>query len=366
MLKFIHAADFHLDSAFAALTPRQAAARRRESRDLPVRLANYVNQNGIELVLLAGDLFDSADAYRDTAESLSAALGQMAAQVYIAPGNHDWYGPGSPYLTVEWPDNVHIFTQPRIEALEWPEKNLVLHGAAFTAPEQAEGFLTGFTAPADGRLHIGLLHGELDPSETRYDPLRREEIAESGLAYLALGHIHKRTEALTLGRTFCAWPGCPEGRGFDELGEKGFYSGTIDDSGKVSLTFIPFARRRYEILTVDVTDQDPRAAIEAALPLDTSRDLYRIILTGETGVGGVHPSALQEALAGRFYTLEIRDRTHLAEDLWARAEEDSLRGLFLKDLKARLDAAETDEVRQQITMAARFGLAALDHRDLDS
>ena len=134
MLKFIHAADFHLDSAFAALTPQQAAARRRESRDLPVRLANYVNQNGIELVLLAGDLFDSADAYRDTAESLSAALGQMAAQVYIAPGNHDWYGPGSPYLTVEWPDNVHIFTQPRIEALEWPEKNLVLHGAAFTAP----------------------------------------------------------------------------------------------------------------------------------------------------------------------------------------------------------------------------------------
>lgn len=97
-----------------------------------------------------------------------------------------------------------------------------------------------------------------------------------------------------------------------------------------------------------------------------ARDLYRIILTGETGAGGVHPSALQEALAGRFYTLEIRDRTHLAEDLWARAEEDSLRGLFLKDLKARLDAAETDEVRQQITMAARFGLAALDHRDLDS
>ena len=90
MLKFIHGADFHLDSAFAALPPRQAAARRRESRELPQRLANYVNQNGIELVLLAGDLFDSASAYRDTAESLSAALGQMAAQVYIAPGNHDW------------------------------------------------------------------------------------------------------------------------------------------------------------------------------------------------------------------------------------------------------------------------------------
>ena len=122
MLRFIHAADFHLDSAFAALTPRQAAARRRESRELPVRLANYVNQNNIDLVLLAGDLFDSAASYRDMAEELSAALGQMEAQVYIAPGNHDWYGPGSPYLTVKWQENVPIFTQPRLETMEWPEK----------------------------------------------------------------------------------------------------------------------------------------------------------------------------------------------------------------------------------------------------
>ena len=314
MLRFIHAADFHLDSAFAALTPRQAAARRRESRELPVRLANYVNQNNIDLVLLAGDLFDSAASYRDTAEELSAALGQMEAQVYIAPGNHDWYGPGSPYLT--------------------------------------------------GKLHIGLLHGEIDPSEARYDPIRKEEIAASGLAYLALGHIHKRAEPLTFGGTVCAWPGCPEGRGFDELGEKGFYSGTIDDSGKVSLTFVPFARRRYEILTVDVTDQDPRAAIERALPADTAQNLYRILLTGETGEGGVHTDALKAALADRFYALELRDRTRLAEDLWAKAEEDSLRGLFLRDLKQQLAQAQTEEDRQRVTMAARFGLAALDHRDL--
>ena len=341
MLKFIHGADFHLDSAFAALPPRQAAARRRESRELPQRLANYVNQNGIELVLLAGDLFDSASAYRDTAESLSAALGQMAAQVYIAPGNHDWYGPGSPYL-----------------------KRLVLHGAAFTASEQSAGFLSGFAAPKDGNLHIGLLHGEIDPAEARYDPIWKEEIAASGLAYLALGHIHKRTEPLTCGRTVCAWPGCPEGRGFDELGEKGFYAGTIDDTGKVALTFVPFARRRYEILTVDVTGQAPRAAIEAALPTETVQDLYRILLTGETGEGGAQAEALQEALADRFYALEIRDQTRLAEDLWARAAEDSLRGLFLRDLKSRLDSARTEEERQRITMAARFGLAALDHRDL--
>ena len=364
MLRFIHAADFHLDSAFAALTPRQAAARRRESRELPVRLANYVNQNNIDLVLLAGDLFDSAASYRDTAEELSAALGQMEAQVYIAPGNHDWYGPGSPYLTVKWPENVHIFTQPRLETMEWPEKNLVLHGAAFTHGEQADGFLTGFTAPADGKLHIGLLHGEIDPAEIRYDPIRREEIAASGLAYLALGHIHRFDGLHREGNTYWAYPGCPEGRGFDELGEKGFYTGIIDEDGKISLDFVPFARRRYEILTVDVTGQDPRTAVEGALPAETARDLYRILLTGETGEGGVSLEALQETLADQFYALELRDQTRLAEDLWARAEEDSLRGLFLRDLKQQLAQAQTEEDRQRVTMAARFGLAALDHRDL--
>ena len=132
----------------------------------------------------------------------------------------------------------------------------------------------------------------------------------------------------------------------------------------MSLRFVPFARRRYEILEVDVTGKTPRAAVEAALNGDTAQHLYRILLTGETAEGGVDAAALQEALADRFYALEIRDHTRMAEDVWARAEEDSLRGLFLKNLRGKWNAAQTDEERQTITQAARFGLAALDHRDL--
>lgn len=361
MLKFIHAADFHLDSAFGALTAQQAASRRREGRELCFRLADYVNRNGVDLVLLAGDLFDSASAFRETGEQLAQALGQMEAPVFIAPGNHDWYGPGSPWQTVDWPENVHIFREDRMTAVELPKWSLTVHGAAFTASEQTAGLLTGFTAPADGRTHIGLLHGELDPAEARYDPIRREEIAASGLDYLALGHIHKRMEPQTYGRTLCAWPGCLEGRGFDELGEKGFYEGTVEN-GTVSLRFVPFARRRYEILEVNVTGRDPRAAVEAALPTDTERDLYRILLRGETGEGGVNVAALREALTERFYALEVRDHTRMAEDVWARAGEDSLRGLFLRELRKRWDEAGEEE-RETVTRAARFGLAALDHRE---
>jgi len=327
-----------------------------------VRLTDYVNKNGIDLVLLAGDLFDSGSVFAETVEQLSAALGRMEARVFIAPGNHDWYGPGSLWERVDWPENVHIFRENRLTAAE--AGNVVVYGAAFTGMEQAEGLLTGFTAPEDGKVHIGLLHGEIDPAERRYGPVRGEEISASGLSYLALGHIHKRMEPKRYGKTLCAWPGCLEGRGFDELGEKGFYQGSIGDDGKVTVTFVPFAWRRYERLEVDVTGQEPRRAVEAALPEDTARHLYRITLTGETGEGGVNLAALEEALEDRFYALELRDATRMAEDIWQRAEEDSLRGLFLRNLREQWQSAKTEEERERVTRAVRFGLAALDHRDL--
>lgn len=360
MLKFIHAADFHLDSAFGALPAGQAAERRRESRELAFRLADYVNAHGVQLVLLAGDLFDSAAPYRETGEALAQALGRMNAQVFAAPGNHDWYGPGTPWVTADWPENVHIFRENAMTAVSLP--GVTVHGAAFTSPEQGESLLAGFSAPEDGQVHLGLLHGEIEPAEARYDPLRREEIAASGLTYLALGHIHKRGEPRTYGKTLCAWPGCAEGRGFDELGEKGFYEGAVDEGGHVSLTFVPFARRRYEILEVDVTGRSPREALEAALPKDTADDLYRVLLTGEAVEAGA--KALETALAGRFYALEVRDHTRVAADVWARAGEDSLRGLFLRELRAKWEAAADEAEREAVALAVRFGLAALDHRDL--
>ena len=364
MFRFIHAADFHLDSPFGALSPQQAAARRQESRELPFRLADYVNAHQIDLVLLAGDLLDGHSAFRETGEQLAQALGQMQADVFLAPGNHDWYAPDSVWETVAWPENVHLFKSSQMTAIESPRTGAVVCGAAFTGAEQAESLLKGYTAPQDGRIYLGLLHGEIEPSEARYNPLRREEITSSGLRYLALGHIHKRTEPLRFGQTVCAWPGCPEGRGFDELGEKGFYQGTVSDDGTVTLEFVPFARHRYEILQVDVTGQPVRSAVEAALPSGTKQDLYRIVLTGETGAQGAEASAIQTAFADRFNTLEVRDCTRIAEDVWARAEEDTLRGLFLRSLREQLRQTEDETERETIMQAVRFGLAALDNRDL--
>ena len=362
MLTVLHGADFHLDSPFAGLRPEQAAARRRESRDGCRRLAAEARARKADLVLLAGYLFDSGSAFRETGEALREALGQIPAPVFVAPGNHDWYGPGSPYAELDWPENVHIF-RGGLEAVELPALNAVVYGAAFTGPEQTQSLLRGFSAPEDGRLHLMVLHGEAGVTEGRYNPLPKEEIAASGLHYLALGHIHKPGQ-LQMGRTLCAWPGCLEGRGFDETGERGFYQAELDGSG-ARLTFVPFARRRYEIREVDVTGREPLTAVLAALPEETVEDLYRIVLTGETDDKGVDLAALREALTGRFYALELRDHSRIARDLWERAGEDSLRGLFLRELRQAMEQAKTPEEQERINQAARFGLAALDHRDMN-
>ena len=166
-VKIVHAADFHLDSAFGALSAEQARQRRRESRELLTRLSNYVNQNGVDLVLLAGDLFDSDTTYRETLEALSEALGAMQARVFIAPGNHDPYSAKSPYATLSWPENVHVFTSKTVERVELPELQCAVYGAAFTAPVQDESLLAGFRAPEDDFIHLMVLHGDISATESR-------------------------------------------------------------------------------------------------------------------------------------------------------------------------------------------------------
>ena len=139
--------------------------------------------------------------------------------------------------------------------------------------------------------------------------------------------------------------------------------GTVSDDGAVEATFVPFARRRYEIVEADVTGRTALEAAEQAIHGDTRRDLYRIILTGEAD-GTVDAGAVESALRERFYALEVRDETRVAADVWAGAGEESLRGLFLRTLRQKWDSAPDEDTRRRIALAARFGLAALEHRDL--
>ena len=128
----------------------------------------------------------------------------------------------------------------------------------------------------------------------------------------------------------------------------------------MQVQFLPVPGRRYEILRVDVTDADPVQAVLAVLPEGAARNIFRIVLTGETD-RAPNPAALRAALEGQMFAMQLRDETRACRDLWTRAGEGTLRGQFLAQLKQKYDAADSDRDRETIVMAARWGLAALDH-----
>ena len=360
-VRFLHAADLHLDSAFEALRAGKAIIRRSEQRQLLQRMTELVSREQLQFVLLSGDLLDSDWSYAETGEALCACLRQMKVPVFIAPGNHDYYSARSPYARLALPNNVHVFTKNELESLLLPELGVRIYGAAFTGKE-SPALLPGFHAAREaGILNILCLHGDVTTQESPYAPIREAELAESGLHYAALGHIHKASGLKKAGNTWYSWPGCPEGRGFDETGEKTVSIIALSETD-CHLRPVSIALRRYESLRVNVTGADPLLAIHSQLGDDTARDVYRITLTGEVDAPP-DMNRLQSNLSELFYALQLRDETRLRQELWEKAGEDSLRGLFLKKLREAYDAAETPERQGLIEQAARWGLAALDHRE---
>ena len=223
----------------------------------------------------------------------------------------------------------------------------------------APALLSGFHVRDEGLLNLMVLHGDAASPASPYDPIARSDIERSGLDSLALGHIHARQMPEKLGRTYFAWPGCPMGRGFDETGEKGVLIGSVG-SGRCEMAFSPLPGPRYEILRVAAGD-DPEAAVRAALPDGAETVIARVILTGESGE--LDTRALHRALSPLFYSLTLRDETVPKRELWADADGDTLRALYLRTLKAAMDDAPEEE-KARFALAARLGLDVMDGREV--
>lgn len=360
MIKFLHAADLHLDSPFDALPDALAAQRRSEQRGLLLRLAELCESEKPDIVLLAGDLLDSEHAYHETTELLQEVFSRIKADIFIAPGNHDYWSPRCPWSYMSLPENVHVFKSPVISPVRL--HGCVVWGAGWQ-DKSCPGLLSGFSVPAEHASSINLMvmHGEV-ASQSAYNPLSEKDIAESGLDYLALGHIHRASGLKRSGDSHYAWPGCTEGRGFDECGEKGLYIGELG-KGQCRLRFVPLGGRKYEVLEVNVEkSRDAAGTILGKLPEGAGRDIYRVILRGEVDAPP-NLAAIEAQIAPRFFGLQLRDGTSLRRDIWAQAQEDTLKGLFLRRMKSRLDAARTEEELEKLMFAARCGLAALENRE---
>jgi DNA repair exonuclease SbcCD nuclease subunit len=339
MIKILHSADWHLG---APLLGRENL--HQELLQIPGKLAALCRRENCDLVLLSGDLFDGGYT-RESLQILCSALEEMAVPVFITPGNHDFVGGQSPWLTESFPENVHIFKNSVIESVELP--GCRVYGAGFTGMD-CPALLPGFRAEGDA-VNIGIFHGDPTVAASPYNPISRMQVEQSNFDYLALGHIHQAGSFLA-GKTLCAWPGCPMGRGYDEEGEKGAYIVTID--GGISARFVPLDTPRFYDLQGTLDDMD------RLLPAVGSSDYYRITLTGEAE--NVDLTALSQKYA-HFPNLVLRDRTVPPVDIWGSAGQDSFEGVYFGLLR---QAMEEDPQREEILLAAKLSRQLLEGQEV--
>lgn len=350
MIKILHSADWHLDSPMLFRTQEQTQLLRQALAQIPGKLAQLCVQEQCQMMLLSGDLFDGPYA-ADTLQNLRNALEEAAVPVFISPGNHDFIGSDSPWLQESWPSNVHIFTHPAIESVAVEALDCRVYGAGFTGMD-CPGLLADFTPEHTERYAVGVLHGDPTQTSSPYCPITTEQVKQSGLDYLALGHIHKG-DSFRAGNTLCAWPGCPMGRGYDETGEKGALIVTLDDTA--SARFVPLDLPKFYDLEIPATQ-----SLSDVLPPVGNRNFYRITLTGSSEPPDL---AKLEAEYARFPNLVLRDKTTPPVDVWSTAGQDSFEGVYFKLLQDAMETADPD-TQKRIRLAAQISRQILDGQEV--
>ena len=353
-MRILHSADWHLDAPFAGRSPEETERLRQALLLVPGKIADICREKQCDMVLLSGDLFDGAYS-RESCRNLYDALARMAVPVFIAPGNHDFCGPDSPWLRESWPANVHIFTNEKLESVGLPALDCRVYGAGYQSMD-CPGLLEHFSAEGEERFQIGVLHADPTQRTTPYCPLTAEQIRQSGLDYLALGHIHKGG-SFRAGKTLCAWPGCPMGRGYDETGEKGILLVELGET--VETEFVPLRLPCFYDLQTDA-GKDPAAAVARLLPPAGSNDYYRITLTGYADQVDIVQLCVK---FGNYPHLQLRDKTVPVTDLWGTAGEDSLEGLYFGMLRSVADGQD-ETARRQALLAAQISRQILDGQEV--
>lgn len=348
-LRVLHCADWHLGTPFSSLPEKNREVLIRCQEKLPGLVADICRERACDLVLLAGDIFDGSVASQ-TVERVKRALARCGVPVCVAPGNHDFLGPNSPWQGV-WPENVHIFGR-ELAWVDFPELDCRVYGAGYGSMD-CPALLEGFRAAGKSRWCLGVLHADpLNPSGP-YCPVTASQIRDSGLDYLALGHIHAGG-SFRAGETLCAWPGCPMGRGWDETGEKGVLLAELDQT--VTATPMWLNLPRFYDLEAFV-GREALAALEQVLPPEASPNLYRVTLTGN---GPVELGQLQKQFSHLAY-LELRDETEEQTNPFDFAGEDSLRGVYFRLLKQKLDGTDEEEI---VRLAADISARLLDGKEV--
>lgn len=356
--------DVHLETPFSWAPPSVGRGRRRALREVVRRIVVLADELDVDALLCGGDLYEHDLATEATGTFLAETFADLGRPVFVAPGNHDWFGPSSLYARVRWPRGVHVFTEPRLHPVELTP-GLTLWGAAHLAPAGTAGFLDSVRVDRGG-VNLALFHGTLEGrgavrGALPHAPFHAEQVERAGLDHAMLGHFHTPDDAPRH-----TYPGNPEPLTFGESGDRGAVLVEVAPDGTLRRTRHQVAVTSVSDVVLDATgargDDEVRSRAEALLAPLTG--CVRMTLIGELppesrlDVAGLLDDVGQlgghlEALVTRAGSLSVG---YDLEDLRRLAGEATVRGQFVRDvLASELDA----DVRRRVLVT---GLRALDGR----
>lgn len=342
-LKIIHCADLHLESPMRRLPPDKAKERRAELLDTFRRMVAYAAENDVSAIIIAGDLFDTKKVSAAARSLVRDAIeSHPDISFYYLRGNHDAESFLAGLEVV--PPNLRLFSD---DWTSYEEGGVVISGAEMIGGHSR---LCSSLRLDPDKINIVVLHGQLiEAAPSSAEDIDLRSLRNMNIDYLALGHIHAYRDGRLDGRGRWCYPGCLEGRGFDECGEHGFVLLNVDtETRRVESSFVPFMRRCFLTISADLTGlrgaDEVDAAVHGAVAAAGSGNLIKLVLTGEADVEcEKDPVRLEKSLKDSFYFVEVVDETRFRIDYDSYELDLSLKGEFVRTVKARTDLSDEDK-----------------------
>ena len=360
-MRIIHTADLHLDSKLESnLTSDQAKERREELLEAFSRMVAYASEHGVSVVLIAGDMFDKPHVRK---RARRRVLEEMQTHPQIdflyLQGNHDKSDFLNDLEDEEIPKNLKRFKENEWTVYEYG--NVAISGRELSDDNYKT--ISVNLILDESRLNIVTLHGQESDyvGRDRTHIIQISQFKNKFIDYLALGHIHSYKYDRLDDRGEWCYPGCPEGRGFDECGEKGFVLLDIDEEAKrLTHTFVPFAQRRLHEIAVKVTEEmnmpDIIEAVRESLARIDKDDLIKVVLTGTTEMDfDVDCERLTHIFEREFYFFKVYDQTGTRIDYDSFAADRSLKGEFVRLLQQQEMPEEERAAVIELGMKAILG-----------
>jgi exonuclease SbcD len=363
-LRLLLFSDLHLDAPFRWAGPEAGRTRRRNLEETLKTIVQLVDETQADALCCGGDLYEQDRFTPNTGEFLRAVFESLyPTPVFIAPGNHDWFGPRSLYHQFAWSPNVHIFTESSLSPVELAD-GITLWGAAHRKPAGTPDLLSGFKVNRSG-ANLALFHGSesagfawQEQGKVAHAPFAATEIVAAGLDHALLGHYHCPTDGERH-----TYPGNPDPLEFGEEGDRGAVLLTVAGDGSVQ-------RERHRVACSAVADVV--IDLTGVTHTDEARDRVRDNLVSYQGfvratlVGEVAPDVdlhveefTTSTVAPQLEVLIARlEKVTVAYDFEALAREQTVRGQFVQDVIGT-ESLDADRRRRVLVT----GLRALAGRD---